>query len=318
MPKVSVCVPIYGVEKYIERCVKSLFEQTLVDMEFIFVDDSTKDKSIEILKNLIEDYPNRKHQVKILRHEQNMGLSFARETGVKAATGDYIAHCDSDDWVKKDMFEKLYNFAEKGKYDFVKSGKIISDGDKELLEELVFTENGKTDRESVIRYLLLQKGWNSIWNVLVARRVYEKAHIIYTPNAMLEDYFLVTQLLLACTKIGIVNAAFYFYFINPDSISRVVGTESLILKSQQAEKNIKHILFFIDKEYGTKFKDEEIALLFIPRRILIPVMNRKENFRYWKITTPGISLKILQSRYISFTHKLWYLEAALGLRLLLK
>ena len=99
MPKVSVIVPVYGVEKYIERCARSLFEQTLDDMEFIFVDDCTKDESIEVLKRVIDLYPVRKDQVKIIHHAVNKGLSRARETGVNAATGDYIGHCDSDDWV---------------------------------------------------------------------------------------------------------------------------------------------------------------------------------------------------------------------------
>ena len=157
MTKVSVIVPIFGVEKYIERCARSLFEQTLNDMEIIFVDDCTKDNSIRVLKTTIEDYPARINQIKILHHEVNKGLSHARETGVKAATGDYIAHCDSDDWVDINMYESLYLFAQKGNYDFVKSGRINSDGKKILSEELVFTEDNRIDQESVIKYLLLQK-----------------------------------------------------------------------------------------------------------------------------------------------------------------
>lgn len=100
--KVSILVPVYGVEKYIERCARSLFEQTYDNIEYIFVDDCTKDRSIEILQKVLEDYPNRKNQVKILHHDKNRGLSAARNTALDASTGDYLMHVDSDDYLRKD------------------------------------------------------------------------------------------------------------------------------------------------------------------------------------------------------------------------
>ena len=111
MPKVSVIIPVYGVKKYIERCARSLFEQTLDDIEYIFVDDSTPDNSISILRKVLSEYPNREKQVKILHHEKNKGLAQARQTGLKIASGEYIAHCDSDDWVDVHMYEEMYNKA---------------------------------------------------------------------------------------------------------------------------------------------------------------------------------------------------------------
>ena len=81
MPKLSVVIPVYGVEKYIERCARSLFEQTLDDIEYIFVNDCTKDGSIDILNAVINDYPARKEQVRIVHHEKNKGLPFARQSG---------------------------------------------------------------------------------------------------------------------------------------------------------------------------------------------------------------------------------------------
>lgn len=99
MPKVSVIIPVYGVEKYIERCVRSLFEQTLDDIEYIFVDDCCLDRSIEILDNVIKEYPNRRTDIKIVHHKENKGLAQARQSGIKVATGEYFVHCDSDDWV---------------------------------------------------------------------------------------------------------------------------------------------------------------------------------------------------------------------------
>ena len=81
MPKVSVIIPVYGVEKYIERCARSLFEQTLDDIEYLFIDDCTPDRSIEVLKSILEEYPNRKEQVIIHRMEQNSGQAAVRKWG---------------------------------------------------------------------------------------------------------------------------------------------------------------------------------------------------------------------------------------------
>lgn len=111
-PKVSVIIPVYGVERYIEQCARSLFSQTMRDgIEYIFVDDCSPDKSIEILEDILREYPHREPQVKIIRHTENQGIGGTRRTGVKNATGEYIIHCDSDDWVEPDMYEMLYGKA---------------------------------------------------------------------------------------------------------------------------------------------------------------------------------------------------------------
>ena len=118
--KVSVLVPVYGVEKYIERCARSLFEQTMKDgIEFIFTDDCTRDRSIEILEKVVEEYPERKSQVKIIHHEKNQGLVSARVTGLKEAVGEYVIHCDSDDWVEREMYEIMYRQAKDTDSDIV-------------------------------------------------------------------------------------------------------------------------------------------------------------------------------------------------------
>ena len=106
-PKVSVIVPIYNVEAYIERCAISLFEQTLDDIEYIFVNDCTPDNSMMILSEVLSRYPQRKEQVRIINQPKNQGAAKAREDGIKEARGEYIIHCDSDDWVDKNIYQLL-------------------------------------------------------------------------------------------------------------------------------------------------------------------------------------------------------------------
>ena len=94
-PLISIIVPVYNVSRYIERCARSLFEQSLNDIEYIFVDDCSPDNSIEILHQILSDYPSRMAQVKIISHEKNRGVAAARNTGLKLASGEFIAQCDS-------------------------------------------------------------------------------------------------------------------------------------------------------------------------------------------------------------------------------
>ena len=105
--KVSILVPVYGVEKYIKRCARSLFEQTYDNIEYIFVDDCTQDRSIDILEEVLKEYPNRKNQVKILHHAKNRGLSASRNTALDASTGDYLMHVDADDYLHVDAIALL-------------------------------------------------------------------------------------------------------------------------------------------------------------------------------------------------------------------
>lgn len=98
---VSIVVPIYGVEKFIVQCARSLFEQTYENIQYIFVNDCTKDNSVILLKEIIELYPNRKKQVLIIEKEKNEGLPLARKTGMQYVKGEYVMLLDSDDWVQR-------------------------------------------------------------------------------------------------------------------------------------------------------------------------------------------------------------------------
>ncbi|MCM1309664.1 MAG: glycosyltransferase [Bacteroides sp.] len=119
MAEVSVIIATYKAEPYIERCARSLFGQTLADMEFIFVDDCSPDRSIQVMQRVLQDYPERREQVKVIRHSRNQGVSRTRQDGVDAATGRYLIHCDPDDWVDPDMYETLYAAALTHGLDFV-------------------------------------------------------------------------------------------------------------------------------------------------------------------------------------------------------
>ena len=120
MKQVSIIVPVFKVEKYIEQCARSVLGQSYPCIQFIFVDDFTPDRSIELLEALIDkEYSGLKDTITIIRKPVNEGLPQARKTGVQAATGDYIMHVDSDDWIEPDAAEKLVAKAEETGADVV-------------------------------------------------------------------------------------------------------------------------------------------------------------------------------------------------------
>lgn len=115
--KVSVVIPIYNVEKYLDKCVQSVLNQTLKEIEVILVDDGSRDNCPQ----MCDEYAKMDNRVKVI-HKENQGLGFARNSGMKIAIGEYIAFVDSDDWVKLDMFKNLYENAKKQNSDIAVSG----------------------------------------------------------------------------------------------------------------------------------------------------------------------------------------------------
>ena len=106
LPKVSIIVPCWGVEKYLDRCVESLVNQTLTDIEIILVDDGSTDNC----PAMCDRWAEKDSRIKVI-HKENGGLSSARNAGLDACTGDYIGFVDSDDWIEPDMYEYLLNIS---------------------------------------------------------------------------------------------------------------------------------------------------------------------------------------------------------------
>lgn len=249
MPKISVIIPVYKVEKYIEKCARSLFEQSLEDMEFIFVDDCTPDNSITIVKSVVEDYPNRKKQIKYLSHEKNQGLTSTRNLGLSVALGDYIAYCDSDDWVDIYMYEKLYNhaivenadvcfcnfqFAFKDKLDYYECTSVYADKTKTI--------------NSYISTL-----WTVIWNMIVKREILVDYELKSPENiSYCEDFYLSVRLFYYANKIIKLDEALYFY--NQMNVNSIMHGINLRAESDERWAYLDTIQFFKEKGVYNEYK----------------------------------------------------------------
>ena len=225
--KVSVLIPVYGVEKYIERCARSLFEQTMREgIEFIFTDDCTPDGSIAILEKVLNDYPERKPQVRIIHHDTNKGLAVARVTGVNAARGEYVIHCDSDDWVEPDMYELMYAKAKETDADIVGCDFYEEDGKKPIPIKQNFSLNSK---QSVIAILLGQRTLDSyLWCRLIKRSFYIKNNFAAAPNiSLLEDMAISIPMHLATHKVSYIPQPLYHYRMVNESITHTVSLKHI-------------------------------------------------------------------------------------------
>ena len=206
--KVSVLVPIYGVERYIAQCAESLFRQTYDDIEYIFVNDCTKDCSVSVLEEVLERFPQRKPQVTILHHEQNKGLGAARLTAIQAATGHYVMHVDSDDELPVNAVALLAEQAEKSGSDIVDGGySMICCG--KLSGAYMPYVGSKT---AFLKLLLCQNiVLSMVWARLYKRDLYWRHQVLPTPGIdYAEDLAILPRLYFYATRSTVPSVVYHY------------------------------------------------------------------------------------------------------------
>lgn len=307
--KVSVIVTIYGVEKYIKRCVTSLFEQTMTsDIEFIFVDDCSKDQSIVKLNALIEAYPLRKSQTKLLSHDVNKGLPQARLTGLNQARGEYIWFVDSDDWVEHNACELFYNIATQQDFDIVISDYNICNNNN------ITIKNVKLREERMLSDILLEINNCSVWNKFIRRKLFSKFNVIFPTANMGEDLAIISQLFVNNIKVGKINNTLYNYFVNPNSISLIQDKNSYIRRYNDLKDNTQILIQTLQK-YGKidKFKNELLYRKYAVIAQLMPIISTPEIYSIWKKSYLEINPKTILLSKIPIVTKFFYILVYLKL-----
>ncbi len=209
--KVSVLVPVYRVEPFIEECAVSLFEQSYKDIEYIFVDDCSPDKSIEVLEEVINRYPDRERQVRIIQNNKNRGSGATRSIALAAATGNFILFVDSDDVITTDAVEKLCRQQEKTNVDIVDGAfcRLSSTA----LNTPVYPYHGMS---SDMLCLILAKNTltHNVWARLIRKSLFDRHHIDFVEGINLaEDYSIMSMLIFYATR-SFINDIIYHYRIN--------------------------------------------------------------------------------------------------------
>lgn len=293
---VSVIIPVFKVSSFIERCARSLFEQTLQEVEYIFVDDASPDDSIEILKQCIECYPKRKDQVRILTHEQNKGLPAARNTGLAVATGEYVFHCDSDDWMELTMLEDLYLAAVENNADIVWCDWYLSFAQNErYMRQPKYSNCGDALRamlSGVMKY--------NVWNKLVRREVYTKTNILFPSGHSMGEDMTIMRLFVKSEKVYYLSKALYHYVrTNINAYTQTYSERHLI----DLRYNVDDVVSYIARETDLDLHEE---LNFFKLNVKLPFLISKNESDYslWKEWYPEANEFIMKNTRLGFRSRL--------------
>lgn len=278
MPKISVIVPIYGAELYIERCARSLFNQSLDDIEYIFINDCTPDNSLGVLQNVLEDFPHRKQQTKIHHMKENSRQAAVRNEGMDMATGEFVIHCDSDDWVDPQLYELMYLRALKTHSDIV-----ICPVKDEFNNQINVRQYGHlpVDCKQVLENWYQDSIGMFLWNKLVRRSVYIDNRLHFFDNInMWEDNGLMMRLFYYAKGLAVIDNAYYHYNkSNGGAMTNAYGAESV---AQMIECASLMESFFKQKPDYFRFEKTVLALKFFARINLI-TDSFKSLAQYYKI-----------------------------------
>lgn len=274
--KISIIIPVYQAEYYIENCARSLFEQTMDGIEYIFINDNSTDSSIKVLKEVIDRYPDRAPYTKIINNPVNNGVAYTRSIGLKHATGKYIGWVDADDHVEINMFDEMYNAAKENQSDmvwcdFFMDGKIISSSTKE-------------DRLSLINSMLDGSSYSFLWNKIFRREVIANNKIGFINNQNLgEDALFCFHFLTKCNKISYIPKVLYHYCESDSSLTR--NLDKLIGKTYQEIENVKES-FNILHENNIQIDEYSSNLYKLNKKRLLLSSTSFEDFLLWKRSFP--------------------------------
>lgn len=286
MPKVSVVVPVYNVEKTLERCVNSLLEQSLEDLEIILVDDGATDHS----GSLADELASRDERIRVI-HKQNEGLGLTRNAGMEAARGDYVGFVDSDDYVDPAMYEKLWAEAQKTGSDIVYGGYArVYDG--KISSEISFEkEETFTERQELTELMLgmlaspAEAKEDSRYGATVCKGIYRrellmKDHIRFHSEREIvsEDGVFQIDVLSAARQASVIPGIFYFYEYNPASLTSVYRPG----RFEQNKKLYQLASEKIEKQFGSSEAARQFTRNFIAAArvcLMQEVFHEEENGR---------------------------------------
>ena len=257
IPKISIVVPVYNVEKYLDKCINSILNQTLSEFELILIDDGSKDSS-----GLICDkYAESDKRIKVI-HKSNGGMSSARNVGLDVAKGKYIGFVDSDDWIESDMYELLYNICEDNNCDIANCSSIIH------YEQKTVINGGHSliihNKEEAMKTMLEGKLYDEVvWTKLIKRKILNE--IRFTEGIVYEDTDFTYRVIDKAQKVGCIGEPKYHYIKRQNGIMNIAKkdlkidgvlvynemykffrTNYLNLSELVANKLVNHAMYILD------------------------------------------------------------------------
>lgn len=311
-PDVSIIIPIYNVEKYLNRCIISIQNQTLKNIEIILVDDG----SLDNCPQLCDEYAQRDSRIKVI-HKKNGGLGLARNSGLEIATGKYIAFIDSDDFIELNMFETLFDKASKENLDTVFCGcKFYNNGIiKEKIEVKTYTQFiGSTEIKALLldlvgplpSYKSDVKYMMSVWHAIYSKEIIDKYNICFCSERKFvsEDLIFDIDYLTKAQRIGYIPDCLYFYCINENSLSRTFSSEKY--------NKYKILLDEVERKLNEHYTWDEYWLHFYRLKLLYlrsALMNTKNLYNLSEIINDNYWRNVLETypyRQLPLKHQIYF------------
>ena len=220
MIKVSVIIPVYKVEQYIEKCVRSLMEQTMKEgIEYLFINDCSPDDSMGVLKRTLDDYPERISQARFFNLPENHKTAYVRTLGLKEAHGEYVIFCDADDWVDVEMYEMMFQTAKENDVDIVVCNHIRHSKEGQFPSKYHYRRNPS----EVIRFLYEQDlfKFSPLWNKLIRGAIFREYNCFPYPGInQSEDLNMLVRVFCHARSLYHLEDKYYYHYnrLNVNSI----------------------------------------------------------------------------------------------------
>lgn len=328
MIKVSFVVIGYNVSPYIERCIQSIINQTMDDIEIIFVNDGSADNSEDIVK-LLSKIDNR---IKII-NQKNSGANVARKTGFLNSTAQYVVFVDGDDWIEPDLAKDMYNMAIEYDYDIIAYGHYFVNDNKKRKD--IIRNTGLLKENQYLDLILERKLSHNLWNKFFSKSFLEKANFIDIPDiTMGDDLAANVRFGLFNPNVLVIQECYYNYYKNEKSVTRNISPKVLEIEEtiKDIESNLKsynlldnyekHIEFirfrnFYSRVVKSTHKDCEIR-----RKLYLNWKNSRVKIKSNElcidfIKSKGVLERVLMYLY-NYNYKLGYIVSKIYLNLFAK
>lgn len=219
---ISVIIPIYNVERYLDKCIRSVVEQTYKNLEIILVDDGSPDQC----GTICDKWAEKDERIRVI-HKTNGGLSDARNAGLDAATGAYIGFVDSDDYIHPQMYQKLYKKIKEYNADLAICGyNQVDEHTDRIIRNVCMPIEGLIDKKDAIMNICYKGSFVVVWNKIFKRELFK--NLRFTFGKVAEDLFIMYELFHKCARIVSVSENYYYYVQTPNSIMRREKTVSYL------------------------------------------------------------------------------------------
>ena len=308
-PQVSVIIPVYNSSDFIGRCCDTLFGQTLQSIEYIFVDDCTPDKSIQIIEQVLAEYPHRVNQVKIIHHNRNRGLAAARNTAIESCTGEFLTHVDSDDWIELNAVEALVNKQQENDADIVTVNLDDQLGERCHLSDGSFKigDTYSSLQGDPLSNIVSYKAAYHIWGRLIRVDLYRNYGIHCKEGVnQCEDLQTLPQLAYYCHLHECVKIPLYHFNTTNINSYTYMGRFSHDDVIQQHESFDIFYSFFLAKEpdkYGKVLAKRKMDYLFFLMKLCVRIC-AKESFNQFKIELIELEDQNKDIKYCDIVHSL--------------